>query len=353
MARSTAQQMETLPSFHDYGAQTIRENLRKMLSLIPDVREAKDIEAIHDMRVASRRLRAAISVFEPAFPAREYRRFERNIKLVTRALGEARDLDVMIEALSSMESELPPREQAGIEGFLEELREKRQRLQTDVNETLDEMEARQLEQQFDRIADAKSDEPQSAEDNNMPEEPSLYDHAIPLISARVADLLAWEEASEDPARIVELHEMRIGAKRLRYTMELFAPFYDANFAKAIGEIKAVQEHLGNIHDADVLVPQLLDHLRDTLKRDKTKTGRHGEELGVHLTDFDGAAGLLAQCRAKRDSRDSSYNQFRESWLKMRAKGFFDRLWVLAREQKYTPKSADAPSAETTKPADNA
>src|SRR5579871_2580831 len=117
------------PTFRTYATQAIRESLHKMLSHAEGVREGEDIEAVHDMRVASRRLRAALSVFGAAFPGRDFARFERDVKAVTDALGAARDLDVMIDTLQKMEGELPPAEQAGIESFVQEKRSQRDKLQ--------------------------------------------------------------------------------------------------------------------------------------------------------------------------------------------------------------------------------
>lgn len=90
------------PTFREYGFQAVGERLAVMLSHADGVRQAEDIEALHDMRVASRRLRAALSLFCDAFPTRPFRRFDAEVKAITDALGEARDLDVMIETLEKL-----------------------------------------------------------------------------------------------------------------------------------------------------------------------------------------------------------------------------------------------------------
>ena len=73
-----------------------------------------------------------------------------------------------------------------------------------------------------------------------------------IIPVRIAELYAWERWIRDPARVTELHQMRIAAKRLRYTLELAAPYFGPDVAAAIREVKNLQELLGTIHDADVL-----------------------------------------------------------------------------------------------------
>ena len=61
-----------------------------------------DIERVHDMRVATRRLRAALEVFEPCFPRKRYREALKRVKALADALGERRDRDVAIEFLAGL-----------------------------------------------------------------------------------------------------------------------------------------------------------------------------------------------------------------------------------------------------------
>jgi hypothetical protein len=152
-------------------------------------------------------------------------------------------------------------------------------------------------------------------------------NAARIVPVRVAELLSWEPFVSDPTRVEELHNMRISAKRLRYTMELFAPFYGPDFKAAISQIKKIQEQLGNIHDADVMVPALADHLRRLLAKEIRHD--HGAlAMGVHSIDIDGAQGLLTLCRMRREERDANYRLFLSTWSAMRSDGFFDRLWVM-------------------------
>jgi hypothetical protein len=159
-------------------------------------------------------------------------------------------------------------------------------------------------------------------------EASNVENAALIIPVRMAELLAWERHAYDPDRVYELHQMRIAAKRLRYTMELFAPFYGPAFTKAIGAIKEIQEDLGIIHDADVLVPEIEAFLRAELKPRKK---RKMQVDGVHAVDLDGAAGLVQLCRRKRDERDDRYRKFLATWNRLRTEGFFESIRAMLRE----------------------
>ena len=80
-----------------WAASAIRHRAEAMLKHVPGVREGADIEAVHDLRVGSRRLAAAMKVFAICFPGSEYRRLVREVRRVTRRLGALRDLDVLID----------------------------------------------------------------------------------------------------------------------------------------------------------------------------------------------------------------------------------------------------------------
>jgi len=86
------------------------------------VLDTKDIEGVHAMRVATRRLRAALEVFEPCLPGEGYSEVLADVKRLADALGERRDRDVMIEALSSFAAELPASDRRGLDSLVETLR---------------------------------------------------------------------------------------------------------------------------------------------------------------------------------------------------------------------------------------
>ncbi len=150
--------MNEQPSFRAYGTQVIANSLQDMLSHVSGVRAADDIEAVHDMRVASRRLRAALDVFSPAFTDPQFPRFIRDVKGITDALGVARDLDVMIDDLEKLAASLPEEERRGVESLVDEKKRERERRQKDVLRALNEVEKRDLGRRFAQIA-AHSTEP--------------------------------------------------------------------------------------------------------------------------------------------------------------------------------------------------
>jgi CHAD domain-containing protein len=150
---ATAGKTEPPPSadLREYAAQTIQERLQKMLSLVDDVRRSEEIEPVHKMRVASRRTRAALDIFDVAFSGGDYARLEREVKKITGVLSEARDLDVMQAKLADHLLELPQEQRAGLQSLIDQLREQRERAQKTVDRALRRVESYDLEACFKSV----------------------------------------------------------------------------------------------------------------------------------------------------------------------------------------------------------
>jgi CHAD domain-containing protein len=87
-----------------------------------NVLDVTDIERVHDMRVATRRLRAALEIFEPCFPADPYADTLAEVKAIADALGERRDRDITIDALDRFAEGLASPDRPGVAGLIEEIR---------------------------------------------------------------------------------------------------------------------------------------------------------------------------------------------------------------------------------------
>ena len=84
-----------------------------------DILDLENIEPVHDLRVATRRLRAVLEVFAPCFPKGERKEAVAELKRLADALGERRDRDVQIEALTEFAGELDQGDRAGILGLID------------------------------------------------------------------------------------------------------------------------------------------------------------------------------------------------------------------------------------------
>ena len=100
------------------GASALLEHVKALRSHSAAAR-SMDVEGIHQMRVASRRLRSGLPVFSSCFKPSQYDRWRGGIKGITTALGEARDADVQVEYLRSVLEQVPKDARPGVAAVLE------------------------------------------------------------------------------------------------------------------------------------------------------------------------------------------------------------------------------------------
>jgi CHAD domain-containing protein len=110
----------------------IHERWEQVWQAIPVAIEGVDPEGVHDVRVASRRLRAAMDVATEAFPAGWYRPLHRTAKAITSELGEVRDRDVQIAYLEAYREGAPPGDRPGIDRLIDRLTAERNAARTEM-----------------------------------------------------------------------------------------------------------------------------------------------------------------------------------------------------------------------------
>jgi CHAD domain-containing protein len=110
-------------SFREAAAMAVEVRAEEVFEHSEGVLDTDDIERVHAMRVATRRLRAVMEIFAPAFPRKEHRRVLREVKSLADALGERRDRDVAIEALTRIGDALTEEDRSGIGHLVAELRD--------------------------------------------------------------------------------------------------------------------------------------------------------------------------------------------------------------------------------------
>jgi CHAD domain-containing protein len=122
MAKAETVDLQAELPYREAAARTVTVRATEVFEHAEGVLDTSDIERVHDMRVATRRLRAAMEIFEPCFDAKLFRPVLRDVKLLADALGARRDPDVQLEQLMTIEAALGARERDGLEVFAEELR---------------------------------------------------------------------------------------------------------------------------------------------------------------------------------------------------------------------------------------
>ncbi|HEY3379132.1 MAG TPA: CHAD domain-containing protein [Armatimonadota bacterium] len=303
-----------------FAAETLQELLRALVQEIPGVRQAEDIEYIHRMRVASRRLRTSLTLFAEGLPGKKVAEWQKQVRRITRALGAARDTDVQIDFLQQYQQTLPEkRERVGIIRLLLRLRQQRADLQRRVLASLERLEETQIISEMEGSLRQILVRARLAQ--TVDRSPYLYEQAYMRVALRLEEMLAYEPYIRQPECITELHAMRIAAKRLRYTMQIFAAIYPDELQNALQAAKAVQTLLGDIHDSDVWETSLAEFLEDERKRTERYYG-HARTFTRLLP------GLHALREDRRQQRAQLYQEFLAYWKRLRK----DNTWEALREE---------------------
>ena len=113
-------------TFAEAAQRTVAVRAGELWEHSEGVLDTSDIERVHDMRVATRRLRAVLEIFAPCFPRDEHKEVLREVKALADALGARRDPDVQLAALRAVEEAMGPQERPGLEAFADRLRAEQQ-----------------------------------------------------------------------------------------------------------------------------------------------------------------------------------------------------------------------------------
>lgn len=122
MAKAAPVELHPELPYREAAARTVEVRAQELFDNAEGVLDTADIERVHDMRVASRRLRAALEIFAPCFDRAQFKPALRDVKRLADALGARRDPDVQLEELEQLGTELGEAARPGIDLLAAELR---------------------------------------------------------------------------------------------------------------------------------------------------------------------------------------------------------------------------------------
>lgn len=135
------------------AARAVRVRAAEVFEHSDGVLDLADVERLHDMRVATRRLRAALEVFEECFPRGRFRKALKKVKAMADALGERRDRDVAIEFLVGFAEAAPEGERPRLMARIEALRQEQRRANEDLAPYLAPERLRKLRRRLERLVE--------------------------------------------------------------------------------------------------------------------------------------------------------------------------------------------------------
>ncbi len=228
----------------------LRRQFRVFLQNEPGTRLGEDIEALHDMRVATRRLRAAMATFRPFLTPRMLA-FRDEFGFVARALGEVRDLDVQLERMEEWRQAFPPERAHLLDGIDALLRKRRAAARRRMLQVLD---SRRYSRLCDRFARAlRSGPPRSFAPGRTP----VLAVAPDLVERRYRKVRKLGDRIRKSSPPEAYHLLRIEAKKLRYALEFVGNgIYGKPALEFSQRVTALQDLLGLHQDAYVAIEML-------------------------------------------------------------------------------------------------
>jgi len=131
------------------GRRLLQERMQKMLEWPEEVLKHEDVEAVHKMRVATRRLRATLDAYQSISDPKSFKKVYRQVTQIADALGAARDTDVMLIYLHAQLEEVKSEDKAGVEWIIKRLEAFREQKQLELESFLQKLDDDELRKQVE------------------------------------------------------------------------------------------------------------------------------------------------------------------------------------------------------------
>ncbi|MHC1699060.1 MAG: CHAD domain-containing protein [Geobacteraceae bacterium] len=211
---------------------------------------------IHDLRVASRRLREGLSLFSRSYPLERILYVRKAVRNITELLGDLRNIDEYLDFLREEASELGAAHALELAGCIDLYLGKRAKAQKQLKRDFRKTKSVSLRKYFVRTIHSPYifDPPPDAVDPFV----SIDDFARDSIDQRLVQVLELVPLARFPEQAACQHQLRIAVKHFRYRIEVLSPFMDDGYRDVHALVKEYQEILGRIHDLDVFAELIRD-----------------------------------------------------------------------------------------------
>ena len=288
-----------------------------------------DVEALHDFRVALRRLRSVLRAYRAPLASSIGEGTRRRLRRLARATAQSRDLEVHIAWLDEQRPTLTAKQRIGLDALRAQLAARKARsdakLAREVEVTFPHLahrvRERLLRYEAPVLADGKYERPVAA-----------------VMSSRMHRMLAALRVALDQVHAAtdetEAHRARIAAKRVRYLLEPAEPLIPA-LAPTLERLRVLQDQLGALHDAHVFAPELVAATEEAVgehARQETLAvvaGGSGGRAAKRVHAHDPRPGLIALGERVRARGEDAFAAVRDGWLGDHAKDFFAQAAVVA------------------------
>ncbi len=297
---------------------------------LPRLDDPADAAALHDFRVAVRRLRSTLRAYHAMMGDSIGRKTRRRLRDLGHRTNAGRDAEVHLAWLRAQAGQMAPRERPGLQWLIERLEARRA---SELAETV-----RELRRAFPRIerrlrrglGEYRTRVPPPGEPAHK-RFGAAAGTALRATAAAFGDALAAIEGVDDAAG---LHAARIAGKRVRYVIEPVAASVPGG-ASLVRRLKSLQDLLGETNDCHGLDREICEAVAaagaaGALRRHEITLARGDAVTGrARRGRRDPSAGLLAVARLLRDRRLALFARLEEEWLADGGKGFAEELETAA------------------------
>ena len=230
-----------------------------------------EVEPLHDMRVATRRLRETLRLFQSYYAPARFKKLLSTARKTTRVLGLPREMDVNLELLRRCQFAGGLVLQATCEHLLALFEGEQARLKRRMLREFERLELKEFENDLRLLADSAVP-PRSKMHLRFAEhqaaEFELFMQQMPrLLLDKAKPILEFVPTPDVLQNDTRLHELRIRTKRLRYALEILKPLLPAASGEPPIEFcRALQDVLGDFHDHTVLIERLQRHQQELLQK---------------------------------------------------------------------------------------
>jgi triphosphatase len=237
----------------DFAAEALQRLLLDWQTHEPAARLGEGPEPLHKLRVTARRMDTVLSLFRTFLPG-SVARNRPKLKMLLDAVGDVRDVDIRLEAVSAFREKLAEQEKAACDPLRQHLESERAQARSRMLRALDAKATREwldtLPAQLARtVAPAQSASMRNA----------LALAVMPdLIRKRYRKLRNCAEQLTRRSSIEEFHKVRVRSKKLRYALEVVAPTYRKPTHEMLAALHKLQSKLGTQHDSDVIARYLTE-----------------------------------------------------------------------------------------------
>ncbi len=305
-------------SILNLACQTLRRYTETIQKNLDGAAQGQDIECIHQVRVACRRLRTALRLFAEYPNEGLVQKWRKESKRLRKDLRKARDLDVQIQFLEELFQKVSSKHKKALPGIQRlglRLRQDRQRLQKRTRKSAERF-CRQnilteIHLETERLL-------HSGNSTDRVGQTSAVRAAGPAICKMMKETMALLDCLQDKKDIQGHHRLRIAVKRLRYTLEIFEPAFENGLDAFIQPLKKMQTLLGDLNDCAAW-PALLERF-STEEKERTRN-YFGQVRPFRRLE----AGLDLVRRNRKKRWQTLFNQVCKWTAKLEKDGFWNSL----------------------------